>query len=312
MVFHTKCQLLISLLQLAKYSLHSQMLITSQLREVPRHFRLTLKHFKWRTIGLFLLAVLPYVSYLLIFKFYISLRHFTHLDHNSPPSYYVLPEIEQRLFFCQPHKLLSKVANPLFDVLAAIPYLIHFPLPFIFGAYLAFHPTKKAALFPYMWCAGWVNFIAVIIQLMFPTASPWFVDSAVLDEHRSIVYEGANEAGFKRLDRTLGVSIFHGIYSHSPLKFGAFPSLHVAWPMIIFLNHPWFGKKVASLHILWITLAALYSTHHYLIDAVGGVLLCLLVRGCILKVWSPFPEHLDTSTFSKSNGVDRTPNIIVA
>lgn len=269
-----------------------QMLVLSQLNELFRQAK-QLRHIP---VGQFLLALLPYISYLLIFKFYIPLRHATHLDHSSPPSYYILPNIERHLFFVQPHKVLSKLANPVFDILAAIPYLIHFPLPFLFGIYLAFHPKKKGALFSYMWCAGWVNLLSVIIQFLFPTASPWFVDSAVLDQHGNIVYEYANEAGFKRLDRVLGFSIFHNIYSQSPLKFGAFPSLHVAWPMIVFLNHPWFGKKVAGIHVVWITLAALYSTHHYLIDAVGGILMAVMVRLCILKVWSPFPELSDSNS----------------
>ena len=284
------------------------MLVASQLREFSRTVRMSIKHIRLRSVGLFLLALLPYAAYLLIFKFYLSLRHLTHLDHTMAPNYNVLPAVEERIFFCQPHRLLSKLANPFFDVLAAMPYLIHFPLPFLFGAYLAFHPTKKGALFPYMWCAGWINFVAVVFQLICPTASPWFVDSAVLDEHKNVIYEYANEAGFKRLDRIIGVSIFHGIYSQSPLKFGAFPSLHVAWPMIVFLNHPWFGKKVAALHVAWITLAAVYSTHHYLIDAVGGILLAVLVRYCILKLWSPFPELAEGNG---TNGSNRTGQKVI-
>ena len=262
--------------------------------------RLSLKQVKLQSVGLFLLAFLPYLSYLVIFKFYTPLRHFMNLDKISPPSFDVLPAIEEQVFLCLPHRLLSKLANPIFDILAAIPYLIHFPLPFIFGGYLALHHTKKKALLSYMWCAGWVNFLAVLVQFVFPTASPWFVDSAILDEHQNVIYEYANEAGFKRLDSILGFAVFHSIYSQSPVKFGAFPSLHVAWPMIVFLNHPWFSYKVAGLHVLWITLAAVYSTHHYLIDALGGIVLAIIVRVCILKVWSPFPEYVDPNSDSKS------------
>ena len=171
----------------------TQMLILSQIREFPRVLRQEVKQLRQLPIGQFFLAGLPFITYLLIFKFYIPLRHATHLDLSNPPSYYVLPNIEYHLFFFQPHKFLSKLANPVFDVLAAIPYLIHFPLPFLFGAYLAFHPSKRGALFPYMWCAGWVNLLSVIIQFVFPTASPWFVDSAVLDQHGNIIYEYANE-----------------------------------------------------------------------------------------------------------------------
>ena len=285
------------------------MLIISRLRELLRQVRQLPKHVKQvkpRSVGWFLLAGLPYLSYLFIFKFYTPLRHLTHLDTLSPPSYNVLPALEEHLFLCQPHKILSRSANPFFDVLAAIPYLIHFPLPFIFGGYLALHRTKRGALLSYMWCAGWVNLLAVLFQFVFPTASPWFVDSAILDEHQNVIYEYANEAGFKRLDGILGFSIFHSIYSQSPLKFGAFPSLHVAWPMIVFLNHPWFGRKVAGLHVLWITLAAVYSTHHYLMDALGGILMAIIVRICILKIWSPFPEYVEP----KRSGLDRTQPVI--
>lgn len=247
----------------------------------------SLKEVPWKKL---LLAILPYLGYFAVFKFYQDFRHATHLDDVSPPHYAVLSHIEYALFFCYPHRILSRLANPVFDLLAAVPYLIHFPLPFLFAAYLAINPKRRPALFPMLWCAGWVNLIAVLIQATYPTAPPWFTDSAVLDENGNLIYEVPCEAGFHRLDKLLGVSIFHGIYSKSPVKFGAFPSLHVAWPMIVFVNRPWFGKKVAAVHVIWILLAALYSTHHYLIDALGGILLVVIVRLAMLKLWSPFPE----------------------
>ena len=286
--------------------LRQPQLSLSNLREISRFPKLGLKQIRLRHVGAFLLAALPYILYLLFLKFYLSLRRITHLDTLSPPTITILPTIEEHIFFCQPHKILSQLANPFFDILAAIPYLVHFPLPFIFGAYLAFNPGKRRGLFSYMWCAGWINFLAVLFQLTFPTASPWFVDSAILDEHGKVIYEYPNEAGFKRLDAILGFGIFHGIYSQSPLKFGAFPSLHIAWPMIVFLNNPWFGKKFAALHVLWITLAANYSTHHYLIDAVGGILLCVIVKLCILKIWSPFPEPVESNGNNGGSGGNKS------
>lgn len=268
-------------------------MMLSRLREISRLPQLAQKHIRLHHVASFALAALPYALYLLILKFYIPLRQLTHLDVISPPTFTILPSIEEHIFFCQPHKILSRLANPLFDFLAAIPYLIHFPLPILFGAYLALHPVKRSTLCSYIWCAGWVNFLAVLFQFTFPTASPWFVDSAIVDEHGLIIYEYPNEAGFKRLDGIMGFAIFHGIYSKSPLKFGAFPSLHVAGPMIVFLNNPWFGKKVAGFHVAWIALAAVYSTHHYLTDCLGGILLAVIVRVAIMKLWSPFPEPID-------------------
>lgn len=236
------------------------------------------------------LAVIPYAVYLILYSSNKAVRHITHLDVVSPPNFMILSKIEHTLFFCYPHRVFSTLANPIFDAIAAIPYLIHFPLPFLFMFYLAVTERKRDALLPYLWCMGWVNLIAVLIQIGYPTAPPWFVDSAVMDDHHKIVYEAPNEGGFSRIDKMLGINIFHGLYSTSPLKFGAFPSLHVATPMIVFLNHPWLGKKFSAFHVALITLSAVYICHHFLIDALGGILLACVVRWCILKLWSPFPE----------------------
>jgi len=237
-----------------------------------------------------LLAALPYAFYLILFSSNKAVRHATQLDVLSPPHFMILPKIEHTLFFCYPHRVLSTLANPLFDVVAAIPYLVHFPLPFLFAFYLAVTERKRDAFLSYLWCLGWVNFIAVLIQISFPTAPPWFVDSAVLDGKHLVVYEAPSEGGFSRVDRLFGIHLFHGLYSTSPLKFGAFPSLHVAVPSIVCVNHPWLGLKFGIFHIVWITLSAIYIQHHFLIDAIGGILLTCIVRFCILRLWSPFPE----------------------
>lgn len=237
-----------------------------------------------------LLALLPYAAYVVMFSSNPQLRHATHLDAISKPHYIILSRVEHTMFFCYPHRVLSGLANPLFDFIAAVPYLVHFPLPFLFAFYLVISESRREAFLPYLWCAGWVNFMAVIFQTTYPTAPPWFADSAVMDRHGQVIYEAPSEAGFIRMDKMFGVSIFHQIYSTSPLKFGAFPSLHVALPMIILLNHPWIGKKFAALHVLLITLAAVYITHHYVVDALGGILLACIVRLSILKLWSPFDE----------------------
>lgn len=274
-------------------------MFASQLQELPRAARQIPEILREIHFWKLLLAALPFFTYLLIFSSYKAFRHLTNLDDISPPNYVVLSTLEYSLFFCHPHKLLSQLANPVFDLLAAVPYLIHFPLPFLFMAYLILNPRKRQAVYPFIWCAGWVNLIAVLFQATFPTAPPWFTDSAVLDKQGNVLYERASEAGFKRLDALFGLSLFHGIYSQSPLKFGAFPSLHVAWPVVILLNHHWFGKKVAITHIVWISLAALYSTHHYLVDVLGGIALAVIVKLSMLKVWSPFAELDDTRTLSE-------------
>ncbi|KAJ7327716.1 hypothetical protein OS493_026594 [Desmophyllum pertusum] len=160
-------------------------------------------------------------------------------------------------------------------------------VPFIFFK-VGSHRSIRG-VFPFLWCAGWVNLVAIIIQFLFPTAPPWYVDSVVFSPNGDVLKAAANEAGFHRLDAVLGVPFFHGIYAASPLAFGAFPSLHVAWPAVILVSGPWINEKFAMFHIVWITWAALYSNHHYGVDAVGGIFLVFLVNFMMRKVWCPFP-----------------------
>eukprot|EP00795_Rhopilema_esculentum_P000209 gene209-9844_t len=127
-----------------------------------------------------------------------------------------------------------------------------------------------------------------IRKYIFPTAPPWYVDSVVYGTDGHFVKSASNEAGFQRLDAFIGLHFFQGVYSASPLKFGAFPSLHVAWPAIICVNRPWIGKKFAWFHVLWISWAALYSHHHYGVDALAGIILVFIVNFCMIKIWNPF------------------------
>lgn len=293
--------------QLFHHSL-PQIMIASRLSGIPRLLRQVPGVLREVPIGKLLLAALPFLTYLFVFRFYNQLRAFTHLQEISPPNYIVLSNIEYHLFFCHPHQILAQFTNPLFDFLAAIPYLLHFGLPFLFAAYLAINPRRRPALYPYMWCAGWVNLLAVTIHLTFPTAPPWFTDHTVLDQHGNIVFEVPNESAFRRLDKLLGFTLFHSVYARSPVKFGAFPSLHSAWPMVILLNNPWFGKRVAVVHVIWIGLAALYSGHHYLLDVLGGISLAIIVKVCMLKIWSPFPELSEVQQ-REAEAVERTATL---
>jgi membrane-associated phospholipid phosphatase len=241
---------------------------------------------EWKNIAI---SASPFIGYLLIFKYYATLRQITGLDEFNKPNSDILPWLDQAIFQCLPHRLLSTHPNFVLDVLAAIPYLIHFPLPVLFALYLYLNHRRRRQIYAFLWCAGWVNLLAVIVQLLFPTAPPWFTDSVVYDENGQFVSSGNNEAGFERLDKLLDIKMFHNIYGASPVKFGAMPSLHVAWPAIILVCKPWVSSQFGIFHVVWIAWAAMYSNHHYAIDAVAGILLALTVNICMMRVYCPFP-----------------------
>lgn len=232
---------------------------------------------------------LPFLCYFLLYFNYSLFRTIIGLGKVTRPNYTFLPWLEVLIFHCYPHQILAGFAHPLLDIVAAVPYLVHFPLPALFAIYKVATTRRIHGLFPFVWCAGWVNLLSTIIQFLFPTAPPWFVDSVVFSPDGSILKFAANEAGFHRLDAILGVPFFHSLYSASPLKYGAMPSLHVAWPAIVLVSGPWISERFAMFHIAWITWAALYSNHHYGVDAIAGIFLVFLVNFMMRKVWSPFP-----------------------
>lgn len=260
---------------------------------------------EWKNL---LVGAAPFLGYLLIFKYYNALRDATGLSEMIKPNRELLPWLDQSIFQCLPHRVLSAHPNTVLDVLAAIPYLIHFPLPVLFALYLYVNVRRRRQIYAFLWCAGWVNLLAVIVQFLFPMAPPWFTDTAVFDDHGSFVRSGNNEAGFERLDNLMQMHMFHNIYGASPVKFGAMPSLHVAWPAIILVCKPWFSTHFGVFHVVWIAWAAMYSNHHYAIDAVAGILLAVVVNVCMVRVYCPFPPvSIFTSDDDDTRGRRRWP-----
>ena len=88
------------------------------------------------------------------------------------------------------------------------------------------------------------------------------------DSNGVFVRSAKNEAGFERLDVRMGYRLFHNIYGGmvwygidhtsyltltsiaiaSPVKFGAMPSLHVAWPAIIVVSQVYACMHVLTAH----------------------------------------------------------------
>jgi hypothetical protein len=153
-------------------------------------------------------------------------------------------------------------------VLAAVPYLAHFVLPFVAGAYIGA---------VYVWSFGVMNCAALCVQLALPTAPPWWYAAA----GRNLTRGGdAGDAGdvLRRVDALVGVPLFDAIYRSAPVVYGAFPSLHAAWPLHAALmartRHP-----AAYAYVAWVWWAAVYLKHHFVVDIIGAVVLAVCVVG---------------------------------
>jgi len=200
-------------------------------------------------------------------------------DERPPIDVTSLNAWDKSMFIILPHQLLTHIQCPFLDVLSAIPYTIHVIWPPIFLVW-TFFKCRKLTL-PYINCFGFLCVFAVAIQLVFPTAPPWYYDKygfAPASYHLP-----GDPAGLARVDSLFHTEFYLNTFIKSPVVFGAFPSLHVGWPtlMALFLCiHVlpcWQLRLIPCTYVLWVSFAVVYLHHHYVADVLGGMFLAWLV-----------------------------------
>lgn len=211
-------------------------------------------------------------------------------EHLRPPiSVSTLPTLESTLYGANISDLLTRFTHPVLDIIAWVPYGVgHYILPFVVAAVVwLFAP--KPALQTWARIFGYTNLIGVLCQTVFPCAAP--CASSFLFPVKScsnvvaVGYElihgltpanysmKGSPGGLARIDALFHSSTYTVGFSHSPLVFGAFPSLHAACATLeaLFISHFFPQLKVACWTyagvLYW---ATMYLTHHYLIDVVAG------------------------------------------
>ena len=180
-------------------------------------------------------------------------------------------------------------------VLSGFFYLCWVPVPLIFGIYLFF--ARKRKLLVYFGAAFlFTNLVGFILYYLYPAAPPWYVELYGFEENFSIP---GNTAGLEVFGEFFGIKLFHGMYSKSSNVFAAIPSLHSAYPVVLF----YYGLKIKKpivnvvffVILLGIWFAAVYSGHHYIIDVILGafcaIFAIILFQKVILK--SKFKHKLD-------------------
>ena len=118
------------------------------------------------------------------------------------------------------------------------------------------------------------NFIGFVIYYTYPAAPPWYIQ-----QHGNgfIAGTAGNTAGLVRFDDFFGVSIFKNLYAKGSNVFAAMPSLHSSYPLIVF----YYGLKKrvgVVMNIVFATVmagiwfAAVYTSHHYVLDVLAGII----------------------------------------
>lgn len=158
------------------------------------------------------------------------------------------------------------------DVLTGSFYINWMPIPLLFGLYLW---LKDKAMFIRFSAAFFsVNIIGWAIYYSYPAAPPWYVQLYGFEEHFDIP---GNVAGLIKFDQFFGITVFQDLYSKGSNVFAAMPSLHSAYPVVVFYyglkkKVHWLVSTFFGVFVLGIWFSAVYSSHHYILDVLIGAL----------------------------------------
>ncbi|MFT3827551.1 MAG: phosphatase PAP2 family protein [Chitinophagaceae bacterium] len=156
------------------------------------------------------------------------------------------------------------------DVLTGLFYLCWVPVPLLFATFLFFRNRRMF----YLFCLTFlfVNLLGFVVYYIYPAAPPWYVQEHGFD---FIPGTPGNTAGLHRFDDYFGVSIFRSLYAKGSNVFAAMPSLHSAYPAIVLYygiksRLGWFNIVFATITVgIWF--AAVYTSHHYVLDVLAGI-----------------------------------------
>ena len=124
----------------------------------------------------------------------------------------------------------------------------------------------------FSWAFLLVNLAGFATYHLYPAAPPWyFHQHGCVVDLAALPSEGASLA---RVDALLGIPYLHSFYGRSSDVFGAVPSLHVAYPMLVVMfGWPilrWPGRAFALTFLGSMCTAAVYRDHHWIIVPVHG------------------------------------------
>jgi hypothetical protein len=188
---------------------------------------------------------------------------------------------EQHLFGIQyhgqlltPNEFWLRNHQPFLDVLCGIFYLCWVPIPLAFAGYLFF--KNRQLFFEFSLTFLLANLLGFVVYYLHPAAPPWYVQQHGLQFHPLTM---GSTAGLARFDSFFGVSIFKSIYAKNANIFAAMPSLHSAYPAIVLFyalkNRSGVFNLLFFLIMVGIWFAAVYTSHHYVLDVLAGISIAL-------------------------------------
>ena len=178
------------------------------------------------------------------------------------------------------------------DFMAGFFYLCWVPVPLGFAIYL-YLKGKREMYLRFSLAFLFVNLVGFVGYYIHPAAPPWYV---IEHGFTPVLNTPGSVAGLGRFDALVGAPVFHSIYCNNSNVFAAVPSLHAAYMLVATIyaiisrqNKLCIGIFAFICMGIWWT--AVYSTHHYIIDVLLGILttivaLLILERLLLRAEWA--------------------------
>ena len=190
--------------------------------------------------------------------------------------------------------------SPFADFWAGFFYLCWVPVPLGFAIWLYVKGVRsqeaevsrayKRHFVHFSIAFLFINLLGFIGYYIYPAAPPWYV---INHGFEPVLNTPGSVAGLIRFDNMIHIPVFQSIYSGNSNVFAAVPSLHAAYMLITTFyafaskQNKWVIAAFAFICVgIWWT--AIYSTHHYIIDVILGIITCvlglLLLEKVIMKI----------------------------
>lgn len=178
------------------------------------------------------------------------------------------------------------------DFMAGFFYLCWVPVPLGFAIYL-YLKGKREMYLRFSLAFLFVNLVGFVGYYIHPAAPPWYV---IEHGFTPVLNTPGSVAGLGRFDALVGVPVFHSIYCNNSNVFAAVPSLHAAYMLVttiyaIISRQSKLCIAIFAFICMGIWWTAVYSTHHYIIDVLLGILttivaLLILERLLLRAEWA--------------------------
>lgn len=226
----------------------------------------------------FILGFSIFIVYWIIFDYMKAFPNYNY----QPVHIAGLYNLEKQLFGIRlqhnvftPNEYWLHHTRTFLDIMSGLFYLCWVPVPLGFATYLFF--TNRRQFLHFSLTFFFVNMLGFVIYYLYPAAPPWYVQ---LHGFTFIKLTPGNTAGLGRFDAYFHAGVFKSIYAKSSNVFAAMPSLHSSYPVIVL----YYGLKnrlglinlFFAVVMLGIWFAAVYASHHYVLDVLAGISCALI------------------------------------